>query len=904
LKRRIKKIMQTLMNKTKATAVMTIVLFMASVALIAVSQPVQAQTPDELNIPHGGNPAGLYGYPNLGPLPTGVTPAYTIETVAYMSITPNPIGVGQQILVNIWTSPGQYHSFYMQGYKVTFQKPDGTTVVIGPMTSYLGDDTAWFQYVVDQVGTWKAKFEQPGTYLPVGIYVDRPGTPGANYTLGASVLYTASSTDWQEFTVQQDWVNSWPSVPIPTDYWTRPISAENREWWSISGWYPWSGIYYYPNGRMLYPSNYRFTAYVQAPNTAHVVWRRQGNIGGLIGADAYQYSAFTGGGTPEIIYAGRCYDTVTKPMLTLVNGTYRTLPTSVWECYDLRTGQVYWDLTDVTAPTSVLVEPPTVQITEQMAASAGYSISLAVITNPSGTNPGRLIKYNPFTGAVTSNVTCLPTGVTAQRPGIVSPGGEYGSYFFNDTYSYAIQNFGTSVPAEQRYRLIKWDAKGTSSNFTTRILSNITWPRSSLGAVDFEAGIAIVGNWAVPPGPQWCIGYNNTATDLNTGVNLWNYATNDTLHDNAQTLSSPVVDRGRFAMAMQQRHWDCWDARTGKKLWESELTEYPWGNWWPYATASYDFNESKGAIITGSYAGVYAFDWDTGKILWHYADQDVPFESPYGNTPFQSGVRIADGKIYAYNTEHTTSQPITRGWRLYCINATNGELLWKITGPMSPGAVADGYLTASNPYDGYMYVFGKGKSETTVSAPDTAVAKGTAVLIHGTVMDMSPGDQGSFTNPTARLDSPTAPGKVPCVSAASMETEMEYLYMQHPQDGLYHNVTVTGVPVLLMAFDSNNNYITIGTATSDVSGSFQYAWTPPDEGVYKITATFAGDDSYGSSWTETGVTVGPAPATPTPTPEQPQAQPDNTPLIYATLAIIVAIVIVGLLIILALRKRQ
>jgi hypothetical protein len=133
---------------------------------------------------------------------------------------------------------------------------------------------------------------------------------------------------------------------------------------------------------------------------------------------------------------------------------------------------------------------------------------------------------------------------------------------------------------------------------------------------------------------------------------------------------------------------------------------------------------------------------------------------------------------------------------------------------------------------------------------------------------------------------------------------MEYLHLQRPQDGLYHNETVTGVPVLLMAFDSNNNYITIGTATSDVSGSFQYAWTPPDEGVYKISAIFAGDDSYGSSWAETGLSVGPAPASPTPTATPPEAAPDNTPLIYATLAIIIAIVIVGLLIILALRKRQ
>ena len=40
---------------------------------------------------------------------------------------------------------------------------------------------------------------------------------------------------------------------------------------------------------------------------------------------------------------------------------------------------------------------------------------------------------------------------------------------------------------------------------------------------------------------------------------------------------------------------------------------------------------------------------------------------------------------------------------------------------MTPGAIADGYLTASNSYDGYMYVFGKGKSATTVETSLTSI---------------------------------------------------------------------------------------------------------------------------------------------------------------------------------------
>jgi hypothetical protein len=383
---------------------------------------------------------------------------------------------------------------------------------------------------------------------------------------------------------------------------------------------------------------------------------------------------------------------------------------------------------------------------------------------------------------------------------------------------------------------------------------------------------------------------------------LFNINSTDILHDTVQSGSTVVVHNGKIAMAMTNRHWNCWDGRTGNKLWESDLTAYPWGNWWAYNVASYDFNESKSAIIGSSYAGIYAIDWDNGHIIWYFSDPSVPFEEPYGTSPFFTGVSIADGKVYAYSGEHTPSEPIARGWSLYCINATNGQLIWKMKGPMTPGGIADGYLTASNTYDGYMYVFGKGRSGTTISASPKVIAKGAGVLIEGTVLDQSPGDQGSFLNPTARLDSQKA---VPCVSAASMETLMEYLYDQQPINGLWHNETITVVPVILTAIGSDGTVIDIGTTTNGYYGTFSYAWTPPKEDTYTITATFAGDNSYGSSSAATGLSVGPAPASPTPSPTPPpQAAPDNTPLIYATVAIIIAIAVVGLLTILTLRKRQ
>ena len=55
----------------------------------------------------------------------------------------------------------------------------------------------------------------------------------------------------------------------------------------------------------------------------------------------------------NLVYAGRGSRTVTKPEPTNVNGTTVLQPVSVWECFDLRTGEVYWDLQGMQIPTFI-----------------------------------------------------------------------------------------------------------------------------------------------------------------------------------------------------------------------------------------------------------------------------------------------------------------------------------------------------------------------------------------------------------------------------------------------------------------------------------------------------------------------------------------------------------------------
>ncbi len=178
---------------------------------------------------------------------------------------------------------------------------------------------------------------------------------------------------------------------------------------------------------------------------------------------------------------------------------------------------------------------------------------------------------------------------------------------------------------------------------------------------------------------------------------------------------------------------------------------------------------------------------------------------------------------------------------LWCLNATTGAVIWSKMDGGSAGAISDGYLTFENKYTGYMDIFGKGTSATTVSMPQTQITSGTKVIISGTVLDQSPGIVAASTSPigaTAPMKNNRGLVNVACVSDASMSTYMEYLYDQQPIDGMYHNMTVTGVPVTITAIDPNGNPVTIGNVTSDESGCFAFTWQPTMAGEYTISASF------------------------------------------------------------------
>ena len=228
-----------IINKAKITAIFVVILMITSVSVLAIPVHAQAIPP-----PHGGAPAANGSIP----LPAGVTPDMTVDPKAVVAARPTLVGLGQTILINLWLEPPVALSRYLTGYKVTLTKPDKTTDVV-TLPSYQGDSTAYFEYVVDQVGTWKIDFNFPGGYFPAGNYTVPLGISGIagaggqpyTETFTRSFYYAPTDALQQTVTVQTEMVASWPPIPLPTEYWTRPVQFENREWSQISGDFPWSG---------------------------------------------------------------------------------------------------------------------------------------------------------------------------------------------------------------------------------------------------------------------------------------------------------------------------------------------------------------------------------------------------------------------------------------------------------------------------------------------------------------------------------------------------------------------------------------------------------------------------------------------------------------------------------------
>jgi outer membrane protein assembly factor BamB len=348
---------------------------------------------------------------------------------------------------------------------------------------------------------------------------------------------------------------------------------------------------------------------------------------------------------------------------------------------------------------------------------------------------------------------------------------------------------------------------------------------------------------------QMEIGYNAT-----TGQQLWVQNRSISINDfSVGTMgagtSSCLTDGVYVFYSRTTASYSGYSALTGEKLW-GPTPSIP--NAW--ASQSITLLTGYGLLFGAPVDGIHTYNLTTGEPLWDFYGDNTGVDFPgFANYPTEGNMQplLADGKLYVA-TGDSHGDPSFRGMELYCVNATTGEKIWEINGAIqSTMAIADGVLIAYNSYDNQIYAFSKGQSATTVSAPTTAISQGTPVMIAGTVTDQSPG--------TTALGIPAA--ETPAISDDSMSAWMEYLYQQQPKP-----TNATGVPVHLTAIDPNGNFQDIGTTISNIDGTYAIDWAPPIPGLYHVTATFEGSNSYYSSSGATYFLVNSASSATVPTP--------------------------------------
>ena len=860
------------------------------------------------------------------------TPPWKIISYAYMVPAPNPVGVGQTIAIVMWIddplpSATVTNDIRRHDYTLTITAPSGK--IDSQHWDVIEDTTSvqYYQYTPSEIGEYTLKFDYPEqTYEWGGAY--------------QGDIFTAASKTIT-LTVQEEPIPAnIDSYPLPTEYWTRPIEGQNTYWFSIAS--NWLGRPYITGAGASYGIPGAYQPYGQAPNSAHVMWTKPIQFGGVVGgAD----TAIPG----EMYYSGLSYNVrfgnpiIMQGMLFYqepygnAGGSGGLFGTGGdYVAVNLQTGQEEWRIDP--AATGTMLVP-----------SFGYLYSYEN-ENQHGVLPNGLLvapytyggtptpygvmggisawaAYDPSTGKLTSmNITNIPSGVATS-----GPSGEY--------LIYTLTNLGSN--SNPNWYLAQWNSSNVFGG-NQGMMGAGNWYS---GTVNANTPSAYDWNISIPSlkGTGWSVGQaslsvlplvsldnmmlltqgsfgghpgdygatittdpgNITAISLqsgSTGHVLWSQTYQPEPGNNTRLITEWDPDNGVFIFADKETMTHSgYSLNNGNQLWGPTVLTDDFTTDYNYMAIGLE-RAAYGKLYYAGYAGIlYCYDTTNGDLLWTYGNGGEGnstlsgFVTPYGRYPIFVSV-IADGKVYLDTTEHSPNSPLYKGALYRCINATDGTELWTILdygNQMYGGqaAVADGYLTTLNSYDSQIYCFGKGPSAMTVDAPTAAVQLGQSLVIRGTVTDIAAGTKQ--TEQAGRF-----PNGVPAVSDESQGAWMEYVYMQKPRP-----MDTVGVPVTISVVDANGNYRDIGTATSNADGFYAMNWMPDIEGQYTVYASFAGSESYWPSHAVTSFAVDPAPATPSPT-EATLSSMTDAYFVPAVAGIIIAIAIVGIVLaLLLLRKR-
>jgi outer membrane protein assembly factor BamB len=876
---------QFLISKTSATAIALFLMFAMIVSIVALP-PATAQS--------------------------------TRKTYAFVGAVPNPVGVGQEVLIHVGISHQLASALYgWEGLTVEVTRPDGHTETLGPFKTDATGGTGTV-YVPNMAGNYTLQTHFPEQSMPVAS----GGTPEGTIML-------ASDSDELTLVVTEEPITYYQPHALPTEYWTRPIDAQLREWYTIAG-----------NWLDVAPRNHYAPYNDDAPETAHILWTEPlrtggGLVGGSLGdnnlealgyhgfeeGDAYEGKfgggTFFGGGNPLIIAGKLYYEKYAA------NDIYKETA-----CVDLRTGKELWS--------RVLLNNQTITRGQLMYWDTydyhGVYDYLWVAVGGGFFGPPVFTwhAFDPVTGDWVYTLEGIPSGTT-----VYGPKGEILIYNINLGNGWMTMWNSTNVPAlygSRDYASVNWGAwrpMGKTVNATgpadiTREGQPYTAPTLPLGLNGYQWNKTIQTDL---PGSAWAVFPLDKVVGVNVAPGIFGnvFGTSEIYEEVTswaislepgkegqllykKTWSTPpewrtgnlTIDRaaissedGVFTLwAKELRKYYGFSTETGDFLWE---TEKPENYLQLYVSTSNAIADGK-LYSTGASGVTRAYDITTGDILWEYHANDAFSEILWANDWWTEIQFIADGKIYLGHQEHSPVDPKPRGAPFICLNATTGEEIWRAdglfrqTGWGGLAIIGDSIIATMDTYDQRIYAIGKGPSDTTVSIQNDVITYGSSVLVKGMVTDISPGTEEYALR--ARF-----PDGVPAVSDANISDWMLYVHKQfeRPAD-------VMGVDLIVSVVDPNNNVYEVGRTASDSTGAYSLAFTPEVPGKYTVIASFDGSGAYYGSFAETALSVEEAPAaTPEPTPMPASAA--DLYFVPAVIGIIVAIIVVGLLLFLLLRKR-
>ncbi len=823
----------------------------------------------------------------------------SLETYPYIGAVPNPVGIGQEVLLHVGIT--QQLSFSTEGWTgltITVTDPDNKTNTLGPFTTDSTGGTGTV-FIPDKIGTYYLQTNFPEQKTPSEIRAF------AGISIPAGTTMKASDSEKLPLVVQDTPIQYYPNLPLPSEYWSRPIDAQIREWYTIAG------------NWLTTPPNFYAPYNDDAPESSHVLWTQPFTSGGMVGGtlgnpyddEAMGYhsyemgDAYEGKWTGSIIMGGKLYyQKYANP------DQFKEIV-----CVDLHTGEQLWSkslLNNLTITRGQLMYWDTYDyhgVYDYIWATANAQTrDLLGLPSSAGTT---WCAFDPYTGDFVYALYGIPSGTTTY-----GPKGEILVYTLDQNRGLMTLWNSSNIPqlyASTQYASMgwgEWRPMGKIQNAT----ESITSPTTPTGLAGYTWNKTIDTSLpgsvrAVFPGDK-VVGsfYNSTqvtvwALSLKSGQegtllykSTWNAPSEWTTGN--QYISSGAVssdDNLYVLWSKEARKYYGFSTETGKYLWTTAESEYYLQSYVSTVNAI-----ANGKLFsTGASGIVYCYNAATGERLWAYEATDEYSEILWANQWWNRIQFITDDKIYVGHEEHSPIDPRPRGGPYICLNATTGEVIWRADGLFRQthwggrSIIGDSIIAGQDTYSQRVFAIGKGPSALTINTPDVSIEQGKSVIVKGMITDISPGT--NTYEVSARF-----PSGVPAVSDESMNDWMLYVYKQFPRPS-----DTTGLEITLSVVDANGNYRDIGTTNSDADGFYSFSWQPDIDGKYTVYASFGGSASYYPSHAVSAFLID----LPTQTPAQtadPQQLVSEMYFIPAVIAIIIAIIVGFALTILVLRKRQ